>query len=108
MQRVVVTGIGTISPIGNDVTRFWENMKRGKSGIGQIEAFDASESNVSVAAEVKDFDPKDTMGRKEYSRMDRYSQFGVAASVEALEDSGYDVESNAENVGVIVGSGIGG
>lgn len=108
MQRVVVTGIGTISPIGNDVTRFWENMKQGKSGIGPIEAFDASESNVSVAAEVKDFDPKDTMGRKEYSRMDRYSQFGVAASVEALEDSGYDVESNAENVGVIVGSGIGG
>lgn len=108
MQRVVVTGIGTISPIGNDVTRFWENMKRGKSGIGPIEAFDASESNVSVAAEVKDFDPKDTMGRKEYSRMDRYSQFGVAASVEALEDSGYDVESNADNVGVIVGSGIGG
>ncbi len=108
MQRVVVTGMGTISPIGNDVTKFWENMKQGKTGIGIIEAFDPSESNVSVAAEVKDFDPKDTMGRKEYSRMDRYSQFGVAASVEALEDSGYDVESNAENVGVIVGSGIGG
>ncbi len=108
MQRVVVTGIGTISPIGNDVSTFWENMKQGKSGISHIESFDASESNVSVAAEVKDFNPKDTMGRKEYSRMDRYSQFGVAASVEALENSGYDVEANVENVGVIVGSGIGG
>ncbi len=108
MQRVVITGVGTISPIGNDVPTFWENMKAGKSGIELIEGFDASESNVSVAAEVKDFDPKDTMGRKEYSRMDRYSQFGVAASVEALNNSGYDIEANAEGVGVIVGSGIGG
>ena len=108
MQRVVVTGMGTISPIGNDVTTFWESIKQGKSGIRKIESFDASETNVSVAAEVKEFNPRDTMGRKEYSRMDRYSQFGVAASVEALEDSGYDMESNAENVGVIVGSGIGG
>lgn len=108
MQRVVVTGMGTISPIGNDVSTFWNNMKAGKSGIGLIENFDASESNVSVAAEVKNFDPKDTMGRKEYSRMDRYSQFGVAASVEALNQSAYPIESNADRVGVIVGSGIGG
>ena len=81
MQRVVITGVGTISPIGNDVATFWENMKAGQSGIGKIESFDSSENNVSVAAEVKDFNPKDTMGRKEYTRMDRYSQFGVAASV---------------------------
>lgn len=108
MQRVVITGVGTISPIGNDVATFWESMKAGKSGINKIESFDASETNVSVAAEVKDFNPKATMDRKEYSRMDRYSQFGVAASVEALEDSGYDVEANADRVGVLVGSGIGG
>lgn len=108
MKRVVITGMGTISPIGNDVSTFWKNMQAEKSGIGPIEGFDASESSVSVAAEVKDFDPRDTMGRKEYSRMDRYSQFGVAASVEALQNSEYDVEANAENVGVIVGSGIGG
>lgn len=108
MQRVVITGIGTVSPIGNDVETFWENMKENKSGIAPIEGFDASESNVSVAAEVKDFNPKDTMKRREYSRMDRYSQFGVAASVEALNNSGYDVSENAANVGVIVGSGIGG
>lgn len=108
MQRVVITGIGTVSPIGNDVETFWENMKENKSGIAPIEGFDASESNVSVAAEVKEFNPRDTMKRREYSRMDRYSQFGVAASVEALNDSGYDVSENAEKVGVIVGSGIGG
>lgn len=108
MQRVVITGAGTVSPIGNDVSTFWDNMKAGKSGIGPIESFDPSETNVSVAAEVKDFNPKDTMGRKEYSRMDRFSQFGVAASVEALNNSGYDMEANAERVGVIVGSGIGG
>ncbi len=108
MQRVVITGAGTVSPIGNDVSTFWDNMKAGKSGIGPIESFDSSETNVSVAAEVKDFNPKDTMGRKEYSRMDRFSQFGVAASVEALNNSGYDIEANAERVGVIVGSGIGG
>lgn len=108
MQRVVITGIGTISPIGNDVPTFWENMKAGRSGIAPIESFDTSDFSVSVAAEVKDFNPRDTMGRKEYSRMDRYSQFGVAASVEALADSGYDIEANADRVGVIVGSGIGG
>ena len=108
MQRVVITGVGTVSPIGNDVATFWENMKAGQSGIGKIESFDSSETNVSVAAEVKDFNPKDTMGRKEYSRMDRYSQFGVAASVEALATSGYDMENNADRVGVLVGSGIGG
>ena len=108
MQRVVITGVGTVSPIGNDVATFWENMKAGQSGIGKIESFDSSETNVSVAAEVKGFNPKDTMGRKEYSRMDRYSQFGVAASVEALATSGYDMENNADRVGVLVGSGIGG
>jgi 3-oxoacyl-[acyl-carrier-protein] synthase II len=108
MERVVITGAGTISPIGNDVPTFWENMKAGNSGIAPIESFDASETNATVAAEVKDFNPRDTMGRKEYSRMDRFSQFGVAASVEALNNSGYDIEANADRVGVVVGSGIGG
>lgn len=108
MHRVVITGVGTVSPIGNDVVTFWDNMKAGHSGIAKIESFDSSETNVSVAAEVKGFNPKDTMGRKEYTRMDRFSQFGVAASVEALAHSGYDMETNAERVGVLVGSGIGG
>lgn len=109
MQRVVITGIGTISPIGNDVETFWNTIKANQSGIAPLEIFDEDfDSDVKVAAQVKDFNPKDTMSRKEYSRMDRYSQFGVAASVEALENSGYDIEANAERVGVIVGSGIGG
>ena len=109
MQRVVITGIGTISPIGNDVDTFWESIKTNQSGITPLEMFDEDfETDVKVAAQVKDFDPKDTMKRKEYSRMDRFSQFGVAASVEAVESSGYDIESNADRVGVIVGSGIGG
>ena len=109
MQRVVITGIGTISPIGNDVDTFWESIKTNQSGITPLEMFDEDfETDVKVAAQVKDFDPKDTMKRKEYSRMDRFSQFGVAASVEAVENSGYDIESNADRVGVIVGSGIGG
>ena len=109
MQRVVITGMGTISPIGNDVETFWNNIKAGQSGIAPLEIFDEDfDSDVKVAAQVKDFDPKATMSRKEYTRMDRYSQFGVAASVEALENSGYDIEANATRVGVIVGSGIGG
>lgn len=109
MQRVVITGMGTVSPIGNDVPTFWSNMKAGNSGIASLEIFDDDfDTDVKVAAQVKDFDPKATMSRKEYSRMDRYSQFGVAASVEAVEDSGYDIEGNADRVGVIVGSGIGG
>ena len=109
MQRVVITGIGTISPIGNSVDQFWDSIKANKTGIAPLEMFDEDfDSDVKVAAQVKDFDPKDTMKRKEYSRMDRYSQFGVAASVEALENSGYDIEANADRVGVIVGSGIGG
>ena len=109
MQRVVITGIGTISPIGNDVDTFWESIKTNQSGITPLEMFDEDfETEVKVAAQVKNFDPKNTMKRKEYSRMDRYSQFGVAASVEAVENSGYDIEANADRVGVIVGSGIGG
>src|SRR5690625_7171798 len=108
MQRVVITGAGTISPIGNDVATFWDNMKAGNSGVAPIESFDASETGVTVAAEVIDFNPKDTLGRKEYSRMDSFSQFGVAASVEAMNNSGYDIEANDNHVVVIVGSGISG
>ena len=109
MQRVVITGIGTISPIGNDVDTFWESIKTNQSGIAPLDMFGEDfETEVKVAAQVKNFDPKNTMKRKEYSRMDRYSQFGVAASVEAVENSGYDIEANADRVGVIVGSGIGG
>lgn len=108
MHRVVITGIGQVSSLGNDAEKFWENIKAGKSGIGPITNFDASGINATLASEARDFDPSETMDRKEYTRMDRFSQFGVAASVEAAADSGYDIEANADNVGVFVSTGIGG
>lgn len=108
MRRVVITGLGTVSPIGNSVDAFWESVLENKSGIAPIAGFDASETGVTVAAEVKDFNAKEVLGRKDSQRMDKFSQFGVAASKEAVEMSGYDISSNPFNVGVMVGSGIGG
>lgn len=108
MKRVVITGIGTVSPIGNNTEVFWENLKEGNTGIAPITRFDASQTGISVAAEVKDFDPTLTMDRKEYRRMDLFSQYGIAASVEAHAMSGYDIAANAHRVGVLVSSGIGG
>ena len=108
MKRVVITGMGTVSPIGNNVEDFWGNLRDGNTGVAPITRFDASQTGVSVAAEVKDFDPTLTMHRKEYKRMDLFSQYGVAASVEAHKMSGYDIEANAHRVGVLVSSGIGG
>lgn len=108
MKRVVITGIGTVSPIGNNVEDFWVNLRDGNTGVAPITRFDASQTGVSVAAEVKGFDPTLTMDRKEFKRMDLFSQYGVAASVEAHKMSGYDIEANAHRVGVLVSSGIGG
>ena len=108
MKRVVITGIGTVSPIGINTDIFWNNLKEGNTGVAPITRFDASQTGITVAAEVKDFDPTLTMDRKEYRRMDLFSQYGIAASVEAHEMSGYDIASNAHRVGVLVSSGIGG
>lgn len=108
MQRVVVTGLGTVSPIGNNVAAFWDSMRHDKGGIAPITKFDHSGSSVSVAAEVKDFDPSPVLDRRETQRMDFFSQYAVVASVEAVEDSGYQIEDNAHRVGVLVSSGIGG
>ena len=108
MQRVVVTGLGTVSPIGNNVAAFWDSMRHDKGGIAPITKFDHSGSNVSVAAEVKDFDPSPVLDRRETQRMDFFSQYAVVASVEAVKDSGYQIEDNAHRVGVLVSSGIGG
>ena len=108
MQRVVVTGLGTVSPIGNNVAAFWDSMRHDKGGIAPITKFDHSGSSVSVAAEVKDFDPSPVLDRRETQRMDFFSQYAVVASVEAVEDSGYKIEYNAQRVGVLVSSGIGG
>lgn len=108
-RRVVVTGIGVVSPIGIGIEPFYQSLREGKSGIGPITRFDASEFGSRIAGEVKDFNPEDYIGKKEAKRMDRYSQFAVAASKMALEDSKLDMDSvDRERVGVILGSGVGG
>lgn len=108
LNRVVVTGMGTVSPIGNNIEAFWQSMLENRCGIAPITKFDASETGVSVAAEVKDFEGREVLGRKESQRMDLFSQYGVAASREAVQMSGYDMAKNPHGVGVLVSSGIGG
>lgn len=108
-MRVVVTGMGAITPIGNSVEEFWNNAKEGNIGIRKIECFDTTEYKVSVAAEVRDFDPSAYIDRKTAKRMDRFSQFAVVASKQALEDSKLDIEKEDKyRLGICVGSGIGG
>jgi len=108
-KRVVVTGLGAVTPLGNTAREFWENALAGKSGAGPITRFDASRHDVRFACEVKDFDPSTIGDRKEVRKMDRFTQFGLAAALEAVQDAGLSVSGNAaERVGVLVGSGIGG
>ena len=108
MNRVVVTGIGAITPIGNDVNTFWDSLKQKKIGFGPITYFDTTDYRVKLAAEVKDFDAKQYMEHKAARRMERFSQFAVAAARQALEDSGLDMErEDPYDVGVCVSSGIG-
>jgi 3-oxoacyl-[acyl-carrier-protein] synthase II len=109
-RRVVVTGIGIISPVGNDLKSFWENLIEGKSGIRKITQFDATNFDCQIAGEVPDFEPsKYLRNPKEVRRADRYTQFALAASKLALETSGLDLEQvDRTRFGVIVGSGIGG
>jgi 3-oxoacyl-[acyl-carrier-protein] synthase II len=108
-RRVVVTGLGLISPCGTGVEKSWEALVRGQSGVGPITLFDASALDCRIAGEVKDFQPEDFIDRKELRRMDRFSQFAVAAADMALKDSGLAITpENAERTAVIVGSGIGG
>ncbi|MEA1939299.1 MAG: beta-ketoacyl-ACP synthase II [Candidatus Caldatribacteriota bacterium] len=109
-NRVVITGMGAITPVGNNVETFWENIKEGKCGIDFIKSFDTSEFKVKIAAEVKDFNPSDILDFKELKRMDRFSQFGMAATIEAVNNAGLDgcKDDSRENWGVILGTGIGG
>lgn len=107
-RRVVVTGLGAITPIGNNVADFWQGLKNKQVGIGPITKFDVTEYKAKVAAEVKDFKPGDYMDVKAAKRMELFSQFAVAASKQALDDSGLDLEKEDPfMVGVSVGSGIG-
>jgi 3-oxoacyl-[acyl-carrier-protein] synthase II len=108
-RRVVITGLGAITPVGNDVETFWNNIKSGVSGIDFITRFDTTEFKVKIAAEVKGFDPLVYMDRKEAKRMDVFSQFAIASAAQAVEDSKLDIEAIDKNrFGVIIGSGIGG
>jgi 3-oxoacyl-[acyl-carrier-protein] synthase II len=109
LKRVVVTGLGAITPLGNNVKTTWENALAGKSGAGPITHFDASLFKTQFACEVKDFDPSDLFDRKEARKYDRYAQLAIHAAKEAMEDSGLDLEKeNLDRIGVIFSAGIGG
>ncbi|HZX48691.1 MAG TPA: beta-ketoacyl-ACP synthase II [Nitrospirota bacterium] len=108
-RRVVVTGIGLVTPLGTGVEKTWQSLCEGKSGIGRITRFDPSELPSQIAAEVKDFDPADFIEKKEIKKMDRFIQFGIAAAKMAVEDAGIEItEATADRAGVYVGAGIGG
>jgi 3-oxoacyl-[acyl-carrier-protein] synthase II len=108
-KRVVITGLGCISPLGNDVQTMWKNILAGKSGVGHITHYDTTEFQCKIAAEVKDFNPVALFGNREARRMDRFSQFAVAAAIQALRDSNLTInDRNRDRIGVIIGTGIGG
>ena len=108
-RRVVVTGMGLVSPLGNDMATSWEGIVNGRSGIGPVTSFDASAFTTRIAGEIRDFDPASFVSAKDAKKMDPFIHYGIAASLMALDDSGLVIdESNAERIGAIVGSGIGG
>ena len=108
-RRVVITGLGAITPIGNDVQEFWKGIKEGKCGIDNITQFDATNFKVKLAAEVKGYNPEDYFERREANRLDKFSQYAMIAAREAWKDSNLNKETeNMERVGIIIGSGIGG
>ncbi|MGG4458833.1 beta-ketoacyl-ACP synthase II [Brevibacillus porteri] len=108
-RRVVITGVGVVSPVGNDAQTFWNSLLEGKSGIDRVAAFDASDYPTQIAGEVKSFDPEQYMDKKDIRRTDRFVQFGLAAAKMAVEDAKLEITpENAERVGVYIGSGIGG
>lgn len=107
--RVVVTGVGAVTPLGTGVDNFWPRMLKAESGIGPITLMDASEYTTRIAGEVKDFNPEDWLDRKEARRIDRFIQFAAAAATMALQDSGFQpTDEEKDEVGVLIGSGIGG
>ena len=108
-RRVVVTGLGAVSPVGNDVQSSWEALLAGRSGIGPITRFDASGLGCRIAGEVRNFDLGAYISPKEARRMDTFIHYGIAASVQAIKDSGIEVtDSNRDRIGCVIGSGIGG
>ena len=108
-RRVVITGMGMISPLGNDLASSWDAIANGRSGLGPITSFDASLFTTRIAGEIRDFDPTAYMSPKDVKKMDAFIHYGIAASLMAMDDSGLEVtEANAERIGAIIGAGIGG
>jgi len=108
-RRVVITGMGAITPIGLTIDEFWKNSLEGKSGVGKITQFDASQYETQIAAEVKNFDPLKYIDKKNVNRMDLFTQYAMASAEMAIQDSGLNFEKeNRERIGVVFGSGIGG
>ena len=108
-RRVVVTGMGLVSPLGNDMATSWDGIVNGRSGIGPVTSFDASAYTTQIAGEIRDFDPTVFVSPKDAKKMDPFIHYGIAASFMALDDSGLEItEANAERIGAIIGSGIGG
>ena len=108
-KRVVITGLGAITPIGNNPTDYWDSLLQGRSGVGAVTLFDASNHACQIAAEVKDFDPHQYLDKKDAKRMDRFAQFGVCASKQAIADAKFEInELNADRIGVLIGTGVGG
>jgi len=109
LRRVVVTGLGAVTPIGNDVAQYWEGLRSGRNGVAAITLFDASRHACRFAAEVKNFEPAGWLEPKEAKRWDRFCQFGVVAAKQAVQDAGLTIDdSNRNRVGVSIGSGVGG
>ncbi|MDX9956957.1 MAG: beta-ketoacyl-ACP synthase II, partial [Spirochaetia bacterium] len=109
MKKVVITGMGVVTPIGNDIDTFWASIKAGKSGVGKVTRFDASTMDSKVAAEVKDFDPGLYMEKKEARKMALFTQFAVAAAVQAWNDSGLENgHDGPDRIAVMMGNGVGG
>ena len=108
MRQVAVTGLGVVSPVGNDVPTFWESLKAGRCGIGPITKFDTAEYRVKVAGEVRGFDPRQYMSKLDVMHADPYTHFAVAAACQAAEDAGFEGAYAPERAGVYIGTGIGG
>lgn len=109
MKRVVITGMGTVNPLGCTIDTFWENVKKGTLGISKIDMFDTTEVEVSVAGIIRDFHPEDYFEKKKLRHMERFTQFAVASAVQAMDDCGSDFKDlDPYRLGTIIGCGIGG
>ncbi len=108
-RRVVITGMGVLTPLGSELEVFWQNLLAGKSGIAPVTRFDTTDFDCKIGGEVKDFKPEEFMPIKETRRTDRFTQYAVGAAKKAMADSGIDMaKADANRIGVLIGSGIGG